>query len=87
MDLLLMAVCEKLRQVGIVSRTSAAVLYAMVENGLSYEEARDTYAEFAGRAPEQVQSDLCYDVLRAGFDGMPAQIFAELRGEVSGIEN
>lgn len=83
----MMAVCEKLRQIGIVSRPSAAVLYAMAENGLSYEEARDTYAEFAGRAPEQVQATLCYDVLKAGFDGMPAQIFVELLGEVSGIES
>lgn len=57
------------------------VLYAMALEGLSYEEARDVYAEYSGQAPEQLQASLCYDVLRAGLDGMPSALFTEMIGK------
>ena len=84
MDLLFLSCCEALRQTGIVSRAAGMVLYAMAAEGLSYEAARDAYAEFVGVAPEQLQAALCYDVLKAGLDGMPAAIFEELLKEEKG---
>lgn len=76
-----MTVCEKLRQKGIVSKAAAMVLYAMAAEGLSYEAARDAYAEWTDQAPERVQSQLCYDVLLAGLDGSPASLFEEMAGK------
>ena len=76
-----MTVCEKLRARGLVSKPAAMVLYAMVAEGVTYEAARDAYAEYVGEAPERMQSTLCYDVLRAGLEESPAAIFAEMAGE------
>ena len=87
MDLLYMAICEILRARGLVSKAAAMVIYAMVTEGLSFEAARDAYAAFVDDAPERVQSVLCYDVLRAGFDMMPAELFREIVGEVGKVEN
>ena len=81
MDLLFMSICEMLRARGIVTKSAAMVLYAMVAEGLTYEAARDAYAEYVGEAPERLQSALCYEVLRAGLDRSPAAIFAEIAGE------
>lgn len=86
MDLLYMTCCEKLRERGVVSKQASMVLYAMAAEGLSYEAARDAYADFTGQAPEQLQASLCYDVLRAGLDGMPAALFAEMIGEGGGLD-
>ena len=54
----------------------------MVTNGLTYEQARDFYAEFLHTSPEQAQAALCYATLRAGFDGMPGEILTALAEEV-----
>lgn len=82
-----MAVCERLRQKGLVSKAAAMVLYAMAAEGLSYEAARNAYAEWTDQAPEQVQAVLCYDVLKAGLDGMPGGLFEEMVGEGGLCEN
>lgn len=63
------------------------IAFVMADLGVSYTEARDGYAEWAGTAPEQVQAGLCYDTLSAGFDGMPMQILTDLVEEVREIEN
>lgn len=86
-DLLYMAIWERLRQRGIVSQAASMIIYAMVTESVSYQVARDGYADWCGRAREQVQADLCYDVLKAGYDTMPAQLFAEIIGEVGPYEN
>lgn len=77
-----MSVCEKLRVAGIVTRQAAAVLYAMALHDISYAAARDAYADFMGIAPEQLQAALCYDTLKAGYDGSPEELFSQLIGEV-----
>ena len=82
MDFLYMVICEKLRAKGIVEKSVVMVVYAMITNGLTYEQARDFYAEFIGTSREQAQSGLCYATLRAGYDGMPGQILTEIAEEV-----
>jgi hypothetical protein len=77
-----MSVCEKLRVAGIVTRQAAAVLYAMALNDISYEAARDAYADYMGIASEQLQAALCYDTLNAGHDISPEELFSQLMGEV-----
>lgn len=81
MDLLYMAICERLRRKGIVYKAAAMVLYAMVTEGVSYEVARDAYADWIGTEPEKLQSMLCYAVLKAGLEGSPARILEEMAGE------
>ena len=80
-DLLFIAICERLRKVGLCSRAAAMVTYAMAVEGLTYEAARDVYAEWIGEAPERLQADLCYDVLQAGHEVSPAKLLGDLIGE------
>lgn len=78
MDRLYEAICRHTDARGLLSRAAVMVLYAMAAEGVTYEEARNAYAEWIGEPPERLQADLCYDILRAGYEVPPAKLFAEI---------
>ena len=59
---------------GLRYKAASMILYAMAVEALTYEEARDIYAEWVGDAPERVQASLCYEVLSAGMEIPPVKL-------------
>lgn len=78
---------DYLMEKGLRHRAASMILYAMAVEALTYEEARDIYAEWVGVAPERVQSSLCYDVLSAGMEIPPAKLLGDFLEELKNNEN
>ena len=72
---------------GLRYKAASMILYAMAVEALTYEEARDIYAEWVGDAPERVQASLCYEVLSAGMEIPPAKLLGDFLEVLKTIEN
>ena len=86
-DILWLAVLDWMDGRGLKSKAAGFILYAMAAEVITYEEARDIYAEWLGDAPERVHASVCYDILRSGAEIPPAKYLQELLEELKEDED
>ena len=70
---------------GIEHRGCIMVLFAMVDEGLSYQEALEAWSAYefdGGWAPERWHNEICYHLIKAWIIETPAQYFDRKMEEV-----
>lgn len=78
-DLTVYAWCSRmLKNWGVNDPTSTMVLYAMIAAGLGYDDACGACGVFKGASRELIHSRICYQLIAAGGEVHPEQVFGFL---------